>query len=127
VFLVALGLLARGRTDNAAHIGGVIAGAAGAALWRKSHRPSVQATRAILGACVGVLVASIGLVAWRDATDPFATSTLEARFAFTKAAIADDRCADAHDGLRAVERLRGKMAPVSSLREEVAKNCGHSP
>lgn len=128
VFLLAFTVLARfagSHADNAAHFGGALAGGVIAAIWQRGRRYSDRATRAVLGACGGLLLLCIGVVGWRDRTDPFATFTLQDRDELTNRALDDGRCRDAHDGLLAVERLRGKLAPVSQLREKVEIVCGH--
>jgi hypothetical protein len=79
----------------------------------------------VLGVCAAVLVASIAVVALHDRADPFAAMGLQERSDFTREALAQGRCRDAHDGLRSVERLRARMAPVSSLRALVEATCGH--
>jgi rhomboid protease GluP len=127
-FLLAFGLLSRltgHHIDNAAHIGGAFIGALIAASWRRGTRVSERATRVILGACTAVLVACIAVVGVRDQTDRFAVMTLQERDEFTNRALDDGSCRDAQDGLLAVERLRGKLAPVTRLREKVESVCGH--
>jgi rhomboid protease GluP len=127
-FVVVFGVLSNrngGRIDNAAHVGGALAGAAIAALWQRGAGYSATATRVVLAACSGILVACIAVVAMRDRTDPFATLMLSDRFDFTHDALAEGRCGDAQAGLAAVERLRAPMAPVSSLRKAVEATCGH--
>jgi rhomboid protease GluP len=127
-FVIVLGVLSNidgSRVDNAAHLGGALAGAAAAALWRRTTRYSPVATGIVVGACTAVLVGCIGVVAFRDRTDPFATMMLRERSDFTSDALADGRCGDAQAGLAAVERLRAKMAPVTSLRNAVEGTCGH--
>jgi len=124
--ILAFGLFANmsgGHIANAAHAGGAIAGAAIAATWRRGYRYSPRATTAILGACTLVVVACIAAVAVRDRTDPFATMSLQERSEFTQEALTEGRCHDAHQGLSAVERLRAKMAPVTSLRNQVQAVC----
>ena len=126
--IFALGLLSRftgGHIDSAAHLGGAFAGALFAALWRRDRVHSERATRAILGGCGAVLVACVAVVGWRDQTDPYAVLTLQERDDATRLALEEGRCRDAHEGLRAVERLRSRMAPVSQLREHVEGICGH--
>lgn len=121
-FVLVFGLLSRmtgGHIDNGAHIGGALAGGAIAATWKRGYQYSERATRIALGGCAALLVACIGLVGWRDQTDPYAALTLQERDDATNRALDDGRCRDAHDGLRAVERLRGKLAPVSQLRDRV--------
>lgn len=114
-----------GRTDNAAHIGGALAGAGIAFLWRSRYRYSERATLSILAACTGLLLACIGVVAFRDRTDRFATMIVQDRQEFITDALDDGRCADAYDGLRAVERLRGRMARDAPTRVRVEMTCGH--
>jgi rhomboid protease GluP len=123
-FVIAFGLLSGGVIDNWAHVGGALAGAVIASMWRRGYRYSVGATRAILGACLLVLLLCIGVVAWRDSTDRFAAMGLLQRFDFARDALGDQRCRDAHDGLLAVERLRPNMVQVPSLRVQVDKICG---
>jgi rhomboid protease GluP len=126
-FVILFGVVSNmggGRIDNAAHVGGALAGAGIACLWRAGYRYSEKATFKILFACTGLLVACIALVAIRDQTDRFATMIVQDRAEFTSEALDDGRCPDAYDGLRAVERLRGHMAPMRSRVEMI---CGHEP
>ena len=124
--VLAFGVLANfggGNIANAAHAGGAMAGAAIAAMWRRGHRYSKRATTGILAACGGVVVASIGVVGWHDFSDPFAAMGLQERRDFAADAINEGRCGDAYDGLRSVERLRAKMAPVTPLRSRYLAAC----
>jgi rhomboid protease GluP len=126
--LVAIAVFSRllgGGDDDSAHLGGALVGVVIALLWRRDTRYSARATRLVLGACAALVVACVGVVGWHDRTDPFATMLLQQRYDFTNEALADGRCRDAHEGLLAVERLRAKMAPVRSLRNQVEASCGH--
>jgi rhomboid protease GluP len=128
--LLVFGLLATmtgGHIDNAAHIGGAVAGGAVAATWRRGYRYSGRATTLIVAASAAIVVACIAIVAVRDRTDPFAAMGLEERFDFTRTALAEGRCRGAYEGLHAVERLRAKMALVSSLRGLVQATCTGGP
>ncbi len=123
-FVVAFGVLANligGRIDNAAHVGGALAGGAIAACWKLRYRYPDIATRGVLAACVGVVAGCIALLSLREATNPFAAMTVQGRQDYTMAALADGRCRDAHDGLLAVERMERK----DSLRKQVEITCGH--
>jgi rhomboid protease GluP len=124
--LVAFGFVSSfsgARVDNVAHLGGALAGALVALTWRR--RPLSPAfTGRVVGGCVAVLLGCIGLVALRDRTDRFAALDLRDRSEFTSESLADGRCDDAREGLLAVERLRGAMAPVTSLRDRVEAACG---
>ncbi len=123
--LVALSLLSNwlgGSTDNATHVGGVIAGGLIATQWKLRHRYPEGTTRGILFASVGVVAVSIAILSAREAASPFATMRVQDRYDFTMRAVSDGRCRDSHDGLLAVERLRG---PMDSLRRQVEITCGH--
>lgn len=127
-FFVVLGILSRfsgSQSSNPAHIGGAVAGAIIAIMWRRDRVYSERATGVIVGTCAGILVACIGVVCWHDQTDPFAAEDLQIRADDTTRALMDGRCADAHRGLLAVERLRRTLGPVTQLREKVQTECGH--
>jgi hypothetical protein len=126
-FVVVFGLLMSvggGHIDNAAHVGGAVAGAVIASTWRRGYRYKPAATAAILAASVGVVAAAIGALAWHDRTDRFAAMSLEDRSSFTMDAIAQGHCKDAREGLASVDRLRAWAAPVTSLRTHVEAVCG---
>jgi rhomboid protease GluP len=126
-FVLVFGLLMNlggGHIDNSAHLGGAVAGAVIASSWRRGQRYGTTSTAVSLGLCFAVLGASIGVLAWRDRTDRFATMTLEDRSSFTLDATAEGRCGDAREGLTAVGRLRGWAAPVTSLSNHVDAVCG---
>jgi rhomboid protease GluP len=125
-FVVLFGVLSNmggGHIDNSAHIGGALAGAAIAGMWKRGFKYSSAATRGILGACGAVLLTCIAVVVVRDRTDRFASMDLQERAEFTADAASDGRCGDAEEGLRAVERLR----PAAPLRKEVEEGCGQMP
>jgi rhomboid protease GluP len=125
-FLVLFGILSNasgGHIDNAAHIGGALAGATIATLWRRGQRYSTGATAAILASCASVLVACVAIVAYHDRTDRFATMILEERSQFVERALRQGRCPDATIALAAVDRLRDPVGPETSLRNRVEQLC----
>ncbi len=126
-FLVLFGILSSasgGRIDNAAHIGGALAGAAIASMWRRGHRYSAGATAAILATCASVLVACVAIVAYHDRTDRFATMILQERSETVERALRQRRCGDAAFALAAVDRLRDPVGSETSLRDRVEQLCG---
>jgi rhomboid protease GluP len=130
--LVVFGLLTNlggGNIDNAAHVGGALAGAAIAALWRRGARYSGAATAGVLAACAAVLIGCVAIVAIRDRRDPFASKDKQARVEWTSDAVSEGRCGDAHEGLAAVERLvpARREPAIEPLREEVEESCGRPP
>ena len=125
--VLAFGLLVNrggGNIDNAAHVGGALAGGAIAAFWRRGTGYSERATVGVLGACTAVLAACVGIVVFHDRTDPFATMMLDERVRATKDALAAGHCRQAYAGLQSVERLR--TGRVTSLRNLVDANCGQA-
>jgi rhomboid protease GluP len=132
-FLVLFGVLSNlggGNIDNAAHVGGAVAGAAIASLWKRGHRYSGAATAGILAACSGVLVACIAIVAIRDRSDRFAPMDLQERVEFTGDAVSDGRCRDAEEGLASVERIGTRLQGgrlAGQVRQEVEEACGRQP
>jgi rhomboid protease GluP len=112
--------------DNAAHLGGALAGAFIALAWRRGVRHSQAADHAVLAACAVVLVACIAVVSWHDRTDRFAAMTLRDRRDYTQRALDTDHCREAFEGLAAVQRLRA-WAPARSLSQEVEASCGTFP
>lgn len=116
--------LSGGNIANTAHVGGALAGGAIAVTWRRGYRYSNRATAVTLAACAAVVAGCIGVVAVRDRTDPFAAMGLPERYEFTTDALGERRCRDAREGLAAVERLRARLAPVTSLRNQVHSVCG---
>jgi rhomboid protease GluP len=119
--------LGGGNIDNAAHVGGAVAGAAIAALWRRGYRYSPGASAAILAGCVGVLVACIVTLAVRDRRDRFASLDLHERIEFAGEAVSDGRCGDAHEAFAAIERLASRLDAgrlVAEVRQEVEQTCG---
>jgi rhomboid protease GluP len=133
VFFVFLGLLSwrlgGAVVDYAAHLGGALAGGVVALAWRRARSAEgMDVTRQdqlVLAVFAALVVGCIAVVSLHDRTDPFARMDLQTRDAFTKEALRGDRCADAHRGLAAVERLRAGMGPVTSLRQVVEATCGH--
>jgi rhomboid protease GluP len=133
-FLVVFGFLTNlsgGNIDNAAHVGGGLAGAGIAALWRRGQRYSSAATAGVLAACGAVLVACVAILAVRNRTDRFAVLDEQARVEFTDAAASDGRCGDAQEGLAAVKRLGPRQRVYTGDRarveEEVEEVCGPPP
>jgi rhomboid protease GluP len=125
-FVVVFGLVIP-NIDNAAHIGGAIAGASIAAMWQRGYRYTARATKAILAGCGALVAACVVVVGVRDRVDRFATLNLQERYDFTIAALAGGHCRDAYDGLHAVDRLRSSLAPVTPLRAQVEASCGRRP
>jgi rhomboid protease GluP len=72
-FMVNLGAKQTGvMVDNAAHLGGAVAGALIALTWRRGVKYSTRATVVIVAACALVVAGAFGVVGWHDIQDPWA-------------------------------------------------------
>ena len=126
-FNIVFGLLMStrgGNTDNYAHIGGALAGAAIAAMWKRGFEYSLAARRAILGACTLVVVAAAAVVAVRDVADPYAGLMAGDRLNIAKIALRDGRCDAARSALGSAARLYPNDPDVLDEESSVAIMCG---
>jgi rhomboid protease GluP len=112
---------------NGAHVGGALAGAGIAAMWRRAAPYGRRKTAGTLAACGVALAACIAMVAVRDRTDPFVMLGVQERATFTKEAVKERRCGDAREGMLAVERLHSRLPAVAPLRSWVDTNCPPGP
>jgi membrane associated rhomboid family serine protease len=115
--------LSGGNIDNAAHVGGAVAGALIALTWRRGYVYSDVARRIILGACAVVVVAAGAAVVVRDRTDPFAIYLYDERIELAERALADERCDLAAAAVDAAARLRGRSPEVVGLEHEMRVRC----
>ncbi len=115
-----------GNTDNAAHIGGAIAGAVAAMLWRRGYVYSRSAKASILAACALVVAVSGATVALRDASDPFAAMTADQRVLVATRARLKGQCAEARRVLMATHRLNPQNEKLAKERFAYAVDCGGS-
>jgi rhomboid protease GluP len=114
-FTLLFGILANvgangARIDNAAHIGGAIAGGVIAALWRRGYRYSMNAERAILAVCAFVVVGCAAVVGARDLGDKYVMLTLEERVRAASDALRDRDCPETSRALHAAARLAPRAA-----------------
>jgi rhomboid protease GluP len=109
--------------DNAAHVGGLAAGALIAAAWRRGAGYSRTATIAcVVGSTL--LCAAAGLsTAYRDATDRFALLDVNERANRVVAALSRGDCAGARRALVATEAVAEGAPEVAGLRKEVESAC----
>lgn len=113
-----------GHIDNAAHIGGAIAGGLVAALWRRGVVYGPRSTRLVVGLCGAVVLAAGAAVVARDIVDPFAAMTAEERLTAAHHAVVTSRCKEAFAALRSVERLAANDPDVVGVRALYNMRCG---
>ena len=111
------------QVDNAAHVGGALGGAIIAATWRRGVTYSARAQRAIVGACVGVIVLSGFVVYVRNRTDPYLFMTAEERGRAALRAAHAGRCDEADRALRRAHRLDPGSESLRMRGQEVDREC----
>lgn len=119
--IVALGFIAR--FDNAAHIGGAVAGAVIAASWRRGYSYSPRGQALVLGACVALLLATAGAVAWRDLTDPYLFLGSDDRLRIAEGALAEGRCDVAREAATRALRLGRRDRVTVEVAGRVLARC----
>jgi len=115
------------RVDNAAHIGGLVAGIAMAALWRRTVVYSRARTAFVVGASGALCVAAGAIIAWRDRTDPYAGLDVNERLLTVQLALDQSDCAGARQAMRAAERVGGDRPELAGLRTVIESRCPPEP
>jgi rhomboid protease GluP len=110
--------------DNAAHIGGAVAGAVIAMLWRRGLVYGPGRKAAWMGASVLMVLATAARVVERDLHDPFATSMADERVAIAISAMEGGDCALARTAIARAARLTPAAKEVTETRAAVARACG---
>jgi hypothetical protein len=109
--------------DNAAHVGGLAAGALIASAWRRGVAYSRGATIACIAGSTLLCVAAGATTAYRDATNPFALKDLDARISDVQTALTNGRCDKARRALVAAEAVGEGRPEVRGLRAHVDTAC----
>jgi rhomboid protease GluP len=110
--------------DNAAHVGGLAAGALIASSWTRGVAYSRKATIACVAGATLLCVASGLSTAYRDATDRYALLGKNERSHLVSAALEQGDCAEARRALVATEAVADEDSPdVVGLRKGVESAC----
>jgi rhomboid protease GluP len=109
--------------DNAAHIGGAIAGAIIALTWERGFTYSLRAQQAILAACVGLVLASSVVVFVRNRTDPYLFMDVDERLKAAYAALQSGHCDRARTALERAIQMDQRNHFIRALREEIDREC----
>jgi rhomboid protease GluP len=111
------------QVDNAAHVGGALAGMIVSATWERGYAYSARGRAAILAACVALVLAS-GLVVYvRDRTDPYLFLDVEGRTRVALEALGAHRCDRAHSAIRRAMSMDRKNRALQALDDEIAQEC----
>jgi rhomboid protease GluP len=117
-----VGFALRG-VDNAAHIGGAIAGVIVALLWRRHVRYSPAGQRAILGACALVLVAAAARLIERDVDSPWALVDAADRREIAINLLRRGDCDGARAAAEAARRLLPKDPKTVDTKRAIDEAC----
>jgi rhomboid protease GluP len=109
--------------DNAAHVGGLAAGALLASAWRRGVAYSRNATIACVAGATLLCVAAGLTTAYRDATDRYASRGKNDRSDAVSTALERGDCKEARRALAATERVAEDSPDLAGLRKAVESAC----
>ncbi|MEO8874513.1 MAG: rhomboid family intramembrane serine protease [Polyangiaceae bacterium] len=109
--------------DNAAHLGGALAGAVIALLWERGAEKPLARTVGI-GLAAGVLVAALVAVVIRDQRDPFASLTMAERVQTAQRAARDGDCTKAWSAALSARRVARRDPATLHAIYLVRSACG---
>lgn len=111
------------QVDNAAHVGGALAGMIVSATWEKGFEYSVRARTAVLAGC-SALVCVAGLIVYvRDRTDPYLFLDVQGRTRLALEALGAHRCDRADTAIRRAMSMDRNNRALKALSEEIARDC----
>jgi rhomboid protease GluP len=131
LFLVpALGYVLKGRdmggmvqVDNAAHVGGTLAGGIIAATWQRGFSYGRRAQLAILATSALIVVASGIVVSVRNRTDPYVFMDVEDRTRAALEHLRAGRCADATTAMRRAMQMDPRNRAIRALSDQIDREC----
>jgi len=110
--------------DNAAHVGGALAGGLVALTWKPGGVRDPVVTQRVLGGCAALVALCAVVVVLRGAADPYAAQMGDERLRRAAAAIDRGDCHTAHDALTSVERIYPEDDQVQEVRKHFNAFCG---
>jgi rhomboid protease GluP len=119
--IVVLGFVAH--FDNAAHIGGAVAGGLIAASWRRGYQYSKTAEKVVVGACVAVLLATVVGVPARNLTDKYLFLGVDERLRLAEDAMALGHCTEAREAATRALRLGRRSQVTVEVAGRVIEGC----
>ncbi|WP_394826850.1 rhomboid family intramembrane serine protease [Pendulispora albinea] len=123
---VTLALGKQGGFDNAAHMGGAVAGGLIALLWRRGAESPMHRNVSTAAALACVALAGV-LVLYYDLTRPFATMPVPQRQKYAMRAVLFGNCQEAWGAARAARRLAPRAEDVLQTVQRVRALCGSDP
>ncbi|MBX3227640.1 MAG: rhomboid family intramembrane serine protease [Labilithrix sp.] len=111
------------QVDNAAHIGGAVGGVLVAATWQRGVTYTKKAERAIVGACVALVLLCGITVYVRDRTDPYLFMSLDERLDAAWRAAKTGKCDEADIAMKRAQRLDPGSALLRDRARDVDRLC----
>jgi rhomboid protease GluP len=109
--------------DNAAHVGGALAGGIIALTWERGFAYSLRAQQAILAACVGLVLAAGGVVFVRNRTDPYLFMDVDERMKAAYGALQNGRCDRARTAMERSIQMDPRNRYIRALSQEIDREC----
>jgi rhomboid protease GluP len=111
------------QVDNAAHVGGALAGVVIAASWKRGYVYASNVARAVVFATIGLVLASGAVVYVRDRTDPYLFLDHQERLKVAMEALRAGRCDRARTAVERAIRMDPKNLGVQRLRVDIEQEC----
>jgi rhomboid protease GluP len=111
------------QVDNAAHVGGALAGLVIAASWKRGYVYPKLAARTIVSACVTLVMAAGAVVYVRDRTDPYLFLDHQERLKVAMEARRAGRCERARTAVDRALRMDPKNMGMQRLRHDIDRKC----
>ena len=126
--IVAIGLIrtqwpTMSQIDNAAHIGGALAGAVVAITWERGYSYSKRTEQVILAGCLVLVVASSAAVWVRNRTDPYAFLDVKGRTDAGWSAFAAHRCEAAREAMRRASQMDPTNRQIRADAAQMESEC----
>lgn len=109
--------------DNAAHIGGALAGAVVAAAWQRGFSYAPRSERRILLASIALTVGAGGVVFVRNHTDPFLFMNVEERMRAADAAVRAGHCTTARAAMQRAIQMDPANGYIRAQGAQIAREC----
>lgn len=111
------------QVDNAAHVGGALAGIMIAASWSRESVWTARASQAVVGLCTVIVLVSGLVVFVRDRTDPYLFLDHEERMKVAIEALRDGRCDRARDAMARARQMDPANRGMRALSHDIDRAC----
>jgi rhomboid protease GluP len=109
--------------DNAAHIGGALAGAIVAATWQRGFTYAPRAQRSILLASLALVLGAGGVVFVRNHTDPFLFMNVEERMRAADEAVRAGHCSHARAAMQRAVGMDPGNGFIRAQAKQIEREC----